>query len=103
MLRGMATGSSFSLHTRHSIETERQRENLLNAERTRREKWMQEQSKKIKVSESTSHTALVDTTPQLSISPPRLLQYIRIWWPFLPSLLVFHHPPAGGDCKGSGA
>ena len=38
--------------TRHSIETERQRENLLNAERTRREKWMQEQSKKIKVMES---------------------------------------------------
>ena len=34
---------------------------MLNAERTRREKWMQEQSKKIKVARSAPHASLVDS------------------------------------------
>lgn len=59
MLRRKAA-HSLSLLVRHTIETERQRENLLNAERTRREKWMQEQSKKIKVARSAPHASLVD-------------------------------------------
>ena len=52
------TMNSKTMEERHSIELERQKDNLIQAEKSRRERWIQEQSKKIKVLKYTMHVSM---------------------------------------------